>query len=341
MREPAFWWRKAGAAAAVLSPLAAIYGVAAKRRMLRPGRRAGIPVVCIGNPTVGGAGKTPLALAVAHLLSAGGERPFFLSRGYGGSASGPVQVDPARHRATDVGDEPLLLSYVAPTIVARDRARGAAAAVVAGAGIIVMDDGFQNASLLKDFSVLVVDARRGIGNGAVIPAGPLRAPLDIQLARADALVLVGESDIAATLVKGADRRIPTFRASLVPDADCIAALGSSRVLAFAGIGDPEKFFAALRNASISVAATRAFADHHRYTRREAQDLCAQADREGLILATTEKDAVRMQGDDQMAELAVRTKVVPATLVFQEEAAFKSLLLEKVGEARGRLQKSSA
>jgi tetraacyldisaccharide 4'-kinase len=227
---------------------------------------------------------------------------------------------------------------VAPTIVARDRADGAAAAVAAGAGIIVMDDGFQNASLLKDFSILVVDARRGIGNGAVIPAGPLRAPLDIQLARADALVLVGESDIAATLVKGADHRIPVFRAALVPDADCIAALGSGRVLAFAGIGDPEKFFTTLRNASITVAATRTFADHHRYTRREAQDLRAQADREGLILVTTEKDAARMQGDDQVAELAVRARAVPATLVLQDEAAFKWLLLEKVEQARGTVTK---
>jgi tetraacyldisaccharide 4'-kinase len=204
-----------------------------------------------------------------------------------------------------------------------------------------MDDGFQNASLLKDFSVLVVDGRRGIGNGAVIPAGPLRAPLDVQLARADALVQVGESDIAATLLKGADHRIPIFRASLAPDADCIAALGSGRVLAFAGIGDPEKFFATLRNAGITVAATRTFADHHRYTRREGQDLCAQADREGLILLTTEKDAVRMQGDDQMAELARRIKVMPATLNLAEEAAFMTLLLEKLAQARGRSERSSA
>jgi tetraacyldisaccharide 4'-kinase len=333
MREPAFWWRKAGAAAAALSPLAAIYGAAAKRQMLRPGRRAGTPIVCIGNPTVGGAGKTPLALTVARILSKAGERPCFLSRGYGGSLSGPLQVDPARHRAADVGDEPLLLARAAPTIVARDRVDGAAAAEAAGAGVIVMDDGFQNASLTKDFSVLVVDARRGIGNGAVIPAGPLRAPLNVQLARADALVQVGESGIAATLVKDIDRRIPIFRASLAPDCDCIAALSTGRVLAFAGIGDPEKFFATLRNAGITVAATRPFADHHRYTKRETQDLCAQADREGLILVTTEKDAARMQGDDQMAELAARMNVLPATLVLQEEPAFKALLREKIAGAR--------
>jgi tetraacyldisaccharide 4'-kinase len=340
MREPAFWWREAGAAAGALSPFAAIYGAVAKRRMLRPGRRVGVPIVCIGNPTVGGAGKTPLALTVARMLAAAGEQPALLSRGYGGSLSGPVQVDPARHRAADVGDEPLLLAQMAPTIVARDRTKGAAMALTAGAGVIVMDDGFQNSSLIKDFSVLVVDARRGIGNGAVIPAGPLRAPLDVQLARADALVLVGESDSPAILAKVANS-IPVFRASLVPDVTCIGALRSSRVLAFAGIGDPEKFVATLRNAGITVAATRSFADHHRYTKREAQDLCAQANRDNLILVTTEKDALRMRDDEQVADLAARVKVLPATLVLEEEAAFKTLLLEKVAQARGRLKKSSA
>jgi tetraacyldisaccharide 4'-kinase len=229
---------------------------------------------------------------------------------------------------------------VVPTIVARDRTKGAAMALTAGAGVIVMDDGFQNSSLIKDFSVLVVDARRGLGNGAVIPAGPLRAPLDVQLARADALVLVGESDSPAILAKIANS-IPVFRASLVPDVTCIAALSSGRVLAFAGIGDPEKFFATLRNAGITVAATRSFPDHHRYTKREAQDLCAQANRDSLILVTTEKDAVRMRDDEQVAELAARVKVLPATLVLEEEAAFKTLLLEKVAQARGRLKKSSA
>jgi tetraacyldisaccharide 4'-kinase len=340
MREPAFWWREAGAAAGALSPFAAIYGAVAKRRMLRPGRRVGVPIVCIGNPTVGGAGKTPLALTVARMLAAAGEQPALLSRGYGGSLSGPVQVEPARHRAADVGDEPLLLARVAPTIVARDRTKGAAMALTAGAGVIVMDDGFQNSSLIKDFSVLVVDARRGLGNGAVIPAGPLRAPLDVQLARADALVLVGESDSPAIVAKIANS-IPVFRASLVPDVTCIGALSSGRVLAFAGIGDPEKFFATLRNAGITVAATRSFPDHHRYTKREAQDVCAQASRDSLILVTTEKDAVRMQGNEQVAELAARVKVLPATLVLEEEAAFKTLLLEKVAQARGRPERSNA
>jgi tetraacyldisaccharide 4'-kinase len=333
MREPAFWWREPGLAAGVLAPLAAIYGAVAARRMARQGRRAGAPVVCIGNPTVGGAGKTPLALLVARMLAAVGERPVLLSRGYGGKFPGPLQVDPRRHRAADVGDEPLLLAGAAPTIVARDRVAGAAAALVAGAGVIVMDDGFQNPALRKDFSVLVVDARRGIGNGRVIPSGPLRAPLDAQLARAEALVVVGPTSSPSALAGILQRDVPMFRASLAPDAGSIAALGGSRVLAFAGIGDPEKFFATLRDAGIAVTATRGFADHHRYTAAEAAALCEQADRENLVLVTTEKDTVRLRGDDAVAPLAARAHAFPVTLVLDDEAGFKTLLLEKVRRAR--------
>ncbi len=175
MREPAFWWRPAGLMSGLLSPLAAIYGAVAASRMARAGHDAGIPVICVGNPTLGGAGKTPTAIAVAQMLDAAGRRPFVLSRGYGGALAGPVQVDPAHHRATDVGDEPLLLARFAPTIVSRDRAAGADAARAAGAGAVVMDDGFQSPALRKDRSLLVVDGRRGIGNGKVFPAGPLRA----------------------------------------------------------------------------------------------------------------------------------------------------------------------
>jgi tetraacyldisaccharide 4'-kinase len=240
MREPPFWWRAAGIEASLLAPAAAIYSAVAARRLKRDGYRAGVPVLCIGNPTVGGAGKTPTALLVASMLAAAGERPVFLSRGYGGCQHGPQLVDPERDRAADVGDEPLLLAREAPTVVARDRVAGAKTAVAAGASVIVMDDGFQNPSLAKDFSVLVVDGRRGIGNGKVFPAGPLRARLDDQLARADALILVGTVGEAAAPVvaAAAARKHPVFRARLAPDRDAIAALAGKRVLAFAGIGDP-------------------------------------------------------------------------------------------------------
>ena len=249
MREPAFWWRQGGGS--LLAPFAAIYGAVAWGRMQAQGKPAGVPVICLGNLTVGGAGKTPAALAVAHLLLAAHERPFFLSRGYGGRLAGPVRVNPSFHRAADVGDEPLMLARLAPTIVARDRVAGARVARSAGASVIVMDDGFQNPSLTKDLAILLVDGRRGIGNGRIIPAGPLRAPLEIQIARAQALVVVGPPDGAAKIVDTARRYgVTVFHGRLEADRNSLAALGKRKVLAFAGIGNPEKFFATLTEAGI-------------------------------------------------------------------------------------------
>jgi tetraacyldisaccharide 4'-kinase len=334
MREPAFWWHEAGLQAGLLAPLSAVYGAVASGRLAQSGARATVPVVCIGNPTVGGAGKTPLTLTVARLLKAEGEVPIVLSRGYGGRLAGPLRVDPARHRAADVGDEPLLLARLTPTFVARDRVAGAQAAAAAGASVILMDDGFQNPSLQKNFSVLVVDSRRGIGNGRVIPAGPLRAPLRVQLARADALVVVGTSKAGdGVMAVAGERGVPVFHASLQPDAAVVDALAGARVLAFAGIGDPEKVFATLAGARIGVAATRSFPDHHRYTAGEAEMLCQQADREALMLVTTEKDLARMQGDTQVAALAARARALPVTFTFEDPVAFLRLLRARLAAAR--------
>jgi len=333
MREPAFWWRKPGLAAGLLAPLGTLYGTIASARLSRRGARAAVPVVCIGNPTIGGAGKTPLALTLAGLLQAAGEAPVLLSRGYGGRLAGPLRVEAARHRAADVGDEPLLLARVAPTVVARDRVAGAQAAVAAGASVIVMDDGFQNPSLQKSFSVLVVDARRGIGNGRVVPAGPLRAPLPVQLARADALVTVGASDDDGVAAVARGRGLPVFRAGLAPDAAVAVALAGARVLAFAGIGDPGKFFATLAALDIVVVARVSFPDHHRYTPAQARMLCEQADRESLILVTTEKDLARMQGDPGLGRLAARARVLPVTLTLADADAFLCLLRQKLAAAR--------
>jgi tetraacyldisaccharide 4'-kinase len=333
MREPSFWWREPGLAAALLAPVAAVYGAVAGARLGRRGWRVALPVVCVGNFTVGGAGKTPTALAVAQLLAGAGERPFFLSRGYGGVLAGPVLVDPARHRVDEVGDEPLLLARVAPTVVARARPGGARLAAASGAGVVVMDDGFQNPSLAKDFSILVVDGQRGIGNGRIIPAGPLRAPLAAQLVRSHALVVIGAATGAADVAAAARARdIPVFAARLVPDSGFIAALGSGRVLAFAGIGDPRKFFSTLTGLGIAVAAARSFPDHHRYTAAEARALCDDADRDGLVLVTTEKDLVRITGDQALVELAAHAHVLPVTLAFEDEAGFAQLLLNKVAAA---------
>ena len=329
MREPSFWWRKPGLTAALLAPLGALYGAVAARRMARPGRRAGVPVICVGNLTLGGSGKTPAAIMVARDLQAQGARPVFLTRGYGGRLGGPVMVA-STHTAAEVGDEPLLLARVAPTIVARDRVAGAAAAEAAGAEIIVMDDGFQNPALAKSVSIVVIDGRRGIGNGCVFPAGPLRAPLAAQLAPGPLLLVIGEVGGSAEAVRNAAAGRGVMTGRLVPDPAAMAALAGRRTLAYAGIGDPEKFFATLRTAGIAVEETRSFADHHVLTAAEAAELIARADERRLTLVTTEKDLARMTGDDALATLAARTMTLPVTLSIDDATPLAGLL------ARGRL-----
>jgi tetraacyldisaccharide 4'-kinase len=334
MREPSFWWNEAGLASSVLAPVAMAYGAVARLRLGARGRCAGVPVVCAGNLTVGGGGKTPTALAVARMLAHAGERPIFLSRGYGGRLSGPVRVDPGRHRALDVGDEPLLLARVAPTVVGRDRVEGARMAVASGASVIVMDDGLQNPSLAKDFAVLVLDGRRGIGNGRVFPAGPLRAPLQIQLERAQAVIAVGEIAAAASVLAKAEALgIPVFRGRLEPHPQALAALAGKNVLAFAGIADPQKFFATLADRGIRIGSRRGFADHHRYSAEDAARLLAEADRHDLVPVTTEKDLARISGDPRSAALAARAQAVPVELMLDQEAEFRRLVLSAVRNRR--------
>src|SRR4051794_12285931 len=230
MQAPRFWWDKPGAMAALLSPFASIYGAVAARWLEQPGAHAGIPVICIGNPTVGGAGKTPAALAIARLLIEAGERPYFLTRGYGGKFGGRVLVE-AAHTAVQVGDEPLLLARLAPTVVAADRTAGAQLARENGASVIVMDDGFQNPSLAKELSILVIDGARGIGNGRVLPAGPLRAPLKPQLDRAHAILIVGDVTGTAPVIMAArSRKLPLFHAALEPDPATLDTLTGTKVL---------------------------------------------------------------------------------------------------------------
>jgi tetraacyldisaccharide 4'-kinase len=334
MREPSFWWRKKALAAGLLAPLAAAYGAIAARRMLKAGARAKLPVLCVGNFTLGGAGKTPAVMWLAKMLQAAGERPCCLSRGYGGSLAGPKLVDAHADRAAQVGDEALLLAHLAPTVIARDRVAGAQAAAASGASVVIMDDGLQNASLAKDFTCAVIDGRRGIGNGRVFPAGPLRAPLDAQLARSDALLVVGEYTGAGDVVaKAGARRLPVFHAHLVPDAAAVAALKARKVLAFAGIGDPEKFFATVALAGITLAQRRAFADHHRYTAEQAADLIMQAEHDGLALLTTEKDRARMTGEPVLAALAAKAHVLPVTLAVTEADELRALVLASISRHR--------
>jgi tetraacyldisaccharide 4'-kinase len=292
--------------------------------MNHPGERTGVPVICIGNFTVGGTGKTPVAIAVAHILQEQGGRPAFLTRGYGGRFAGPVQVDPARHGPQDIGDEPLLLSRAAPTVVSRDRVAGARLCREVGASVIVMDDGLQNPSLHKDLAIAVVDAEGGVGNGLCLPAGPLRAPLQAQWRHVDAVVLVGEGAAGEALAREAAMHSkPVLRARLVPDPTVAARLAGARVLAFAGIGRPRKFFATLEACGAAVVRARTFPDHHPYSEEEVQALLDEARAEALLPVTTEKDLVRIAALGP--GLAEGVATLPVTLVFHDKEPLRARL----------------
>ena len=313
MRTPEFW-KKDGVAAALLSPLGALYGWSVRARQARANPfRPKARVLCVGNLTAGGSGKTPIAIALSHILAARGLKIAFLSRGYGGRLPGPLQVDPARHTAADVGDEPLLLAAHGTAIVARDRVEGARLADSLGADVILMDDGFQNFQIAKDLSLIVVDAASGFGNGRLIPAGPLREPVAQGLARADAVVLMGDGTPALPPFAG-----PILRAHIVPTAP--EALRGRSVFAFAGIGRPEKFFTMLRTLGAQVLAAQSFPDHHRFTAAELSALKQAAQKSGALLVTTEKDFVRL-------DPAARKDIVPVPVhaAFSDDAALQRLL----------------
>lgn len=283
-----------------LSPIAAIVGALASRRILRAKPyRSRLPVICVGNFTAGGSGKTPLALLLAKLVAGQGREPWFLSRGYGGKLEGPIRVDPARHSAGDVGDEPLLLARACPAVISRDRRKGAEAieAMAPENAVIIMDDGLQNPALAKDLSIAVVDARRGFGNGKVIPAGPLRAPLVVQAPLVQLILLMGGAQagapaIAQTLRKLTDTSIIVGKTQADASAERFR---GRKVLAFAGIANPDRFFATLEGAGAEIVAKRTFADHHPFSETEARELLEEADRFGATLVTTEKDFVRLGG----------------------------------------------
>src|SRR6185295_12799654 len=284
MRAPKFWTSDSLTAKGIanaLSPLGLLYGFAVRSRLSRARPyRSCARVLCVGNLTAGGSGKTPIAIALGGMLSARGKKIVFLSRGYGGRLRGPVAVDAGRHSAADVGDEALLLAAKAPAIVSRDRVAGAKLAETLGADIIVMDDGFQNFQLHKDVSIVVIDATTGFGNGRLIPAGPLRELPSDGLKRADAVILMGDG---IPEIPGFDG--PILHAQLAPDAPDVVA--GCPVLAFAGIGRPDKFFHTLQLIGASVTATRSFSDHHRYSASELTALKATADTAGALLVTTE------------------------------------------------------
>lgn len=328
---PSFWWRETpGALGFVLAPVAKAYGLVAGWRMSRPARsRVSVPVVCVGNFVVGGAGKTPTALALARIARARGLKPGFLTRGYGGEEAGPHLVDLARDAPERVGDEALVLAAAGPTIVSRDRPSGAEMLAANGVDFIIMDDGFQNSSLAKNFSFVAVDSEVGIGNGMVLPAGPLRASLKVQLPAADALVVIGDGSAADPLVRAAARAGRTvLRAQLKPTR--VKGWRKTPILAYAGIGRPEKFFSSLAAIQAPVAKTIAFADHHRYTEVEAERLLAHADAASLRLVTTEKDLARLAGADGAAgRLRERSEAFAVTLEFENSVAVSEMVSEIV------------
>ncbi|MDP3895597.1 MAG: tetraacyldisaccharide 4'-kinase [Mesorhizobium sp.] len=317
---PPFWWGRSDWRAGLLYPLSAAYGFVATHRLENARReKTGVPVLCVGNLTVGGAGKTPVAIAMANQARAMGLTPGFLSRGHGGRLSSrPHLVDPAHDSARSTGDEPLLLARHALTAVSPDRAAAARVLVGEGCDFLVMDDGFQSARIHHDYALLVVDARRGIGNGHIIPGGPMRAPLIAQLRRADAVLKMGEGNGADRVVRMASRAgRQVFEAVVRPMQG--SGVEGKRLLAFAGIGDPEKFFATVASAGGLVTVSRPFPDHHHYSDEDLADLLAQAKAAGLHLVTTAKDAVRIHHGSPVAEAVLAAlHVVEIETVFSPE-----------------------
>ena len=294
-KAPSFWSHD-GLLSRALSPLSAIGSALTARRIARAGWGAPVPVVCCGNVTVGGAGKTTLVLDLAHRLS--GRSVHILLRGYGGASTGTHRVAP-NDPASLVGDEALLLAQVAPTWTGADRAASARAAIQAGAEMLLMDDGLQNPTLAKTLSIMVIDGRTGFGNGRVLPAGPLREPVAAAAARCQAAVLIGPD--ATRALTRLPPNLPVLLADLRQDPS-IATLAGRRVVAFAGIALPEKFFTPLRDAGAVIAAARPFPDHHAYTAAELDKLLREATEQDALLVTTPKDAVRLPP-------AIRSRVI--------------------------------
>ncbi|MGU3574610.1 tetraacyldisaccharide 4'-kinase [Brucellaceae bacterium C25G] len=337
-QAPIFWWQSPSWRSALLAPLASIYGVFATRNLTkRVGARIDLPVLCIGNYTVGGAGKTPTAIYFAELARDEGFVPGIVSRGFGGQYNGVHLVDPETDSAKLVGDEPLLLARHANVAVCADRSHAARFLKARGCDFIIMDDGFQSARLHTDYALLVVDASRGIGNGKMIPAGPLRAPLDIQMQKTDGLLLIGTQNNAADVMLGAAKAgKPVFDAVLQASSRCDLSVG--QWLAFAGIGNPQKFFTSLRESGAVIGATREFADHHPYSASDIAHLRSEAATKNLRLITTAKDYVRLASQPDIDRHFIDDlAVLDVELSFKDKSAAKTILATVLQRFEARQQ----
>ena len=323
MKAPYFWnagldprsREAAPLTRALLTPFAALYryGVQRKLRNAQPAH-VEIPVICVGNLTVGGVGKTPIVTAIRARLAADGLRAASLSRGYGGTLQGVLRVDPDKHTAKDVGDEPLMLAQSGESWIGADRPAAARAMQAAGVEVIIMDDGHQNPSLAKDLSIIVIDAQGPFGNGYLIPKGPLREPVAFGLARADAVILMGDGETPGTVAKSG---LPAYHAKLAP----IAALPDGPLVAFAGIGRPLKFFDALTAAGAQLSEGVSYGDHHVYSEGDMRYLRSLAQSHNATLITTEKDYARLSSQ-QRADI----KTFPVRAVFDMPGALDKLLM---------------
>jgi tetraacyldisaccharide 4'-kinase len=326
VKAPEFWGRDS-LITKLLHPISLVFqaGTAIRRRAATP-IEVGVPVICVGNLVAGGAGKTPVALSVAGHLKRFGVTLAFLTRGHGGRLMGPVKVEPDIHVARDVGDEALLLAETAATWISRDRAKGAMAARADGAELVIMDDGFQNPGLEKSLSLVVIDGAVGFGNGRVIPAGPLRETMDKGLARANAMVMIGEDRTGLT--SSLPPALPLLRARIVPRPNARLPRGT-RVLGFAGIGRPGKFRESLEELELEVVAFESFPDHHVYSGGEIDALLGRAKTANAIPVTTAKDHVRLPKATQ-----ARIERLDIALAWQDEAALSALLDKEINHGSG-------
>ena len=320
---PPFWWQKNSWQGYALSPVPYVYGkIAAKRMDMAASAKVNVPVICVGNFVVGGAGKTPSVHMLANYARTKGYKVGILSRGHGGAITTPTVVQLDKHNAHDVGDEALLHALNSTTVIASNRVAGAELLLEQACTIIIMDDGFQNPSLHKDFNLVAVDAKRGLGNGFAMPAGPMRVPFKHQLLHTDAMFITGKGDAADTAIRKAARAgKPVFHSTV--EVLKQKKYKDQKAFAFAGIADPSKFFDTLESIGVDVVARQNFGDHHVFTDEECADLIDRSKQQELQLFTTEKDAARLKGMGEAQEKVLElSEVVRIALKPEDPAMLK-------------------